>query len=148
MATHRYKARTVALQALYEINSSTHTTEDVLTRLLDEKDLPADVADFTRELVRGVFNNQRHIDSTIHKFAPLFPVNQIALIDRNILRLAIYEIVFTNNIPFKAAINEAIELAKDFGSDTSPKFINGVLGSVVTSQTEYIKERGLVKEGK
>jgi N utilization substance protein B len=129
----RRKARTIALQALYEIDCTAHKPEEVLACRLQEKDLPDETTDFTRSLVKGVLQNKKDIDDLIRRFAPAFPVEQIAAIDRNILRLAIFEILFDNRVPVKAAINEAVELAKSFGSDTSKKFINGVLGSVVTA---------------
>ncbi len=90
-------------------------------------------AGFARGLVSGVIQNKQAIDSQIRHFAPLFPLEQIAVIDRNILRLAIYEISLDNQVPVKAAVNEAVELAKSFGGDSSPKFINGVLGSVLAN---------------
>ncbi len=127
----RRKARTIALQALYELDCSTHKPSDVLSRLFQESALSRETADFAQSLVNGVLQNKKDIDSFIRKFAPIFPVEQIAIIDRNILRLAIFEILFDNRVPVKVAINEAVELAKSFGSDTSQKFVNGVLGSVV-----------------
>ncbi len=106
--------------------------------MLQERALPGDAADFARSLVNGVLANRKGIDGIIQEFAPAFPIEQISIIDRNILRLAIFEVLFDNRVPVKAAINEAVELAKSFGSDTSPKFVNGVLGSVVT---RYITQR-------
>ncbi|HEX7364292.1 MAG TPA: transcription antitermination factor NusB [Dehalococcoidia bacterium] len=126
----RRKARIIALQALYELDCSVHKPEEVLTRLLEEKPLNDEAAEFAKSLIDGVLQNKRGIDDVIRRFAPAFPVEQIALIDRNILRLAIFEILFDNRVPVKAAINEAVELAKSFGSDSSQKFVNGVLGSV------------------
>ena len=126
----RRKARTIALQTLYELDCSTHQPNEILARLLQEKPLPDEAADFARSLVNGVQQNKKNIDDIIRRFAPAFPVEQIAPIDRNILRLAIFEVLFDNRVPVKAAINEAVELAKSFGSDTSQKFVNGVLGSV------------------
>jgi len=81
-------------------------------------------------LVLGVIKKKKEIDQYIRKFAPAWPVAQIPAVDRNILRLAIFEILLDNRVPVKVGINEAVELAKTFGSDSSPKFINGVLGSV------------------
>lgn len=130
----RRKARIAALQTLYEINcASHHRSEEVLAHLLEEKDLPEETASFAQELIHGVLQNKEELDSTIQKFALAFPVEQIATIDRNILRLAIFEILVDNKVPVKVAINEAVELAKAFGSDTSPKFINGVLGAVAAT---------------
>ena len=126
----RRKARVLALQVLYEVDSVGHDVEAALAHLLAEGRLPEENAAFARELVSGVIQNKEKIDQHIKNFAPAWPVEQIPLVDRNILRLAIFEILLDNNVPVKVAINEAVELAKMFGSDNSPKFVNGVLGSV------------------
>jgi len=146
MTGFRRKARTIALQTLYELDCSTHKPKAVLARLLDEKALPDEAADFACSLVDGVLQQKKSIDDVIRRFAPAFPINQIAPIDRNILRLAIFEILFDNRVPMKAAINEAVELAKSFGGDTSQKFINGVLGSVVTSCIQQEKQEKVIKK--
>jgi N utilization substance protein B len=130
MVSLRRKARVLALQALYEIDSTGHRPEGVLNRLLEEERLPEKNADFAHDLVIGVIQNKEELDRRIREFAPAWPVEQIPVIDRNILRLAIFEILIDNEVPIKVAINEAVELAKTFGSDSSSKFINGVLGSV------------------
>ena len=130
MAGARRKARALALQALYEIDSVGHEAEEVVTRLLANGTLSEESAAFTRELVSGVIQNKEKIDQNIRRFAPAWPIEQIPVIDRNILRLAIFELLFDNKAPVKVAINEAVELAKRFGSNSSPKFVNGVLGSV------------------
>ncbi len=85
---------------------------------------------FVRELVSGVIQNKEKIDLNIQNFAPAWPIEQIPVVDRNILRLAIFEILLDNKVPVKVAINEAVELAKTFGGDNSSRFVNGVLGSV------------------
>jgi N utilization substance protein B len=126
----RHKARAIALQALYEVNSVGHDVERVLPHLLEEGGLSGENADFARGLVSGVLQNKKKIDQHIKNFAPAWPVEQIPAVDRNILRLAIFEILLDNSVPVKVAINEAVELAKKFGSDSSPRFVNGVLGSV------------------
>ncbi|OGO18834.1 MAG: transcription antitermination factor NusB [Chloroflexi bacterium RBG_16_50_11] len=130
MAGTRHKARMLALQALYEVDSVARPLEMVTERLLAEANLSQENIEFVRELVGGTIKNREEIDRSIKKFAPAYPVEQLALIDRNILRLAIFEILFDNEVPVKVAVNEAVELAKTFGSETSAKFINGVLGSV------------------
>ena len=130
MTGTRHKARTIALQALYEIDSVARRPETVLKRLLSEADLSEENNAFVRELVDGTVGNKDEIDGNIQKFAPAWPVEQIAMVDRNILRLAIFEILFDNKVPVKVAINEAVELAKSFGNENSSKFVNGVLGSV------------------
>ncbi len=132
MTGTRRKARAIALQALYEVDSVARKAEAVVERLLAEAGLSEENNAFVRELVGGVIQNKKEIDRNIRRFAPAWPVEQIAMIDRNILRLAIFEILFDNKVPVKVAINEAVELAKIFGSENSGKFVNGVLGSVST----------------
>ena len=126
----RRKARIIALQALFEVDSVAHDAEETLDRLSAEASLSEEGVTFARELVSGVLTNREKIDNMIQACAPAWPVAQLATIDRNILRLAIFEILLNNKVPVKAAINEAVELAKTFGSENSPKFINGVLGAV------------------
>ncbi len=130
MAGARRKAREMALQALYEVDSVDHDLDGVLTRLLARGGLSGENAGFTRELVSGVIQNKEKIDRNIKDFAPAWPIEQIPVIDRNVLRLAIFEILLDNKVPVKVAINEAVELAKTFGGDNSSKFVNGVLGSI------------------
>ena len=101
-----------------------------MARLLEAGPAARESEAFARELVHGVLKDRERIDEVIRSTAPAWPLEQIAAIDRNILRLAIYEILIDNRVPMRAAINEAVELAKEFGGETSPKFINGVLGSV------------------
>lgn len=130
MVSVRRKARELALQALYEIDTSGHKADEVVERLLAEEMFSGENADFTRELVKGVIQNKEELDGRIKTFAPAWPVSQVPVIDRNILRLAIFEILIDNKVPLKVAINEAIELAKTYGADNSSKFVNGVLGAV------------------
>ncbi len=126
----RHKAREIALQVLYEIDAVGHKPEDALARILSRIEVTEDVVGFARELVNGVIQNRAQLDQNIRDFAPAWPLDQISIVDRNILRLAIYEILHDNKIPVKVAINEAVELAKTFGSNNSSRFVNGVLGSV------------------
>ena len=130
MAGARRKARALAFQALYEVDSVGHEVEGVVNHLLAEAGLSEENAGFTRELVSGVIQNKEKIDRHIQSLATAWPLEQIAVVDRNILRLAIFEILLDNKVPVKVAINEAVELAKKFGSDNSSRFVNGVLGSV------------------
>ncbi len=132
MAGKRHKARTIALQALYEVDAVARQPEAVTERLLGEASLSEENNEFVRELVNGTVKHREEIDRHIQKHAPAWPVNQIAIIDRNILRLAIFEILFNNKVPVRVAVNEAVELAKTFGSEKSSKFVNGVLGAVST----------------
>jgi len=130
MAGGRRKARSIALQALYEIDSVQHDPEETLKNLREELKLSEETFKFASELVNGVVRYKEKLDAQIHRYAPAWPIEQIAFIDRNILRLAIFEILIDNKIPVKVAINEAVELAKNFGGDSSSKFVNGVLGAI------------------
>jgi transcription antitermination protein NusB len=121
----------LALQALYESESVGHDPCSAMTRLASESSLSEKLTQFASELVTGVKQHEQEIDGHIRRYAPAWPVEQLALLDRNILRLAIFEILYDNSSPVKVAINEAVELAKAFGTDSSARFINGVLGSLV-----------------
>jgi N utilization substance protein B len=134
MAGIRRKARIAALQALYEIDCTKHKVEETSARLRAEKTLTQATLSFSEELAKGVQQHKSELDAIIKKFAPAFPIEQMPIIDRNILRLAIFEILFSDKTPVKVAINEAIELAKNFGSDASPRLVNGVLGSIATER--------------
>ncbi len=143
MTGARRKARAIAVQALYEIDAVGHKPETVLDSLLDKAGLSEENNAFVRDLVKGVLENKDKIDDNLRRFAPAWPVSQIAVIDRNILRLAILEILFDNKVPVKVSINEAVELAKNFGGDNSAKFVNGVLGSVsALASKQKALERG------
>lgn len=135
MVSKRRRARILALQILFELDTVGHPVEQTIASHLADSQPPMNSEEFMRELVQGVLEHRDRIDAVIRKNAPAWPLEQVAAIDRNILRLAIYEIVIDNKVPMRAAINEAVDLAKDFGGETSPKFINGVLGSVSLSAT-------------
>ena len=119
------------MQVLYEADSVRHDPTEVLERVADEASLHSSAKAYTQGLVAGVLDNRAEIDDVIAEFAPSWPINQMATVDRNILRAAIYEIMLCDETPPKVAINEAVELAKVFGSDSSARFVNGVLGSVM-----------------
>ncbi|HHS96930.1 MAG TPA: transcription antitermination factor NusB [Chloroflexi bacterium] len=128
----RRRARALALQALYEIDSVGHPPEVVLEERLAETPLPEQAAEFSRHLVFGVLRYRPVLDRFIQEHAPEWPVEQMACIDRNILRMALFEFAVDGSTPVKVAINEAVELAKMFGSDSSSRFVNGVLGALVS----------------
>jgi transcription antitermination protein NusB len=129
-ANPRRKSRVAVLQALYEADVSGHDAAASLERLALEESLSEPQIVFARQLLEGVLGHRETIDDIIRKAAPQWPLEQLSAIDRNILRLAIREILMNNGAPIRAAINEAVELAKSYGSDNSAKFVNGVLGSV------------------
>ncbi|MFC1971957.1 transcription antitermination factor NusB [Chloroflexota bacterium] len=130
MAGERRKARILALKVLYEVDATGHDADEALSHLLYERDIAEENKEFVIDLVRGVSQNREKIDQNIKRFAPAWPIKQLPVVDRNIMRLAIFEILLDNKVPVKVVINEAVELAKTFGSESSHKFINGVLGSV------------------
>jgi transcription antitermination protein NusB len=138
----RRKARTVALQALYEIDCTHHAPDLVVEERLAEQPLEAESTEFARQLVVGVIAQTTTLDKLIQKYAPEWPLDQMALIDRNILRIAIWEFAAERQTPIKVAINEAVELAKLYGSDSAPRFVNGVLGALATRQPEMMQAFG------
>lgn len=130
----RHQARIAALQALFELDCTQHSPRSVIERLLEDAPLSEAGEVFAVDLVEGVSVKREELDRLIARYAPEWPVDQIAIIDRNVLRLAIYEILVRNDTPVKVAINEAVELAKEFGSESSGRFVNGVLGSLVSAE--------------
>ena len=130
MAGARRKARAIVLQVLYEVDSTGHEAAAVLERTLAGAGLSEENNVFVGEVVSGVLRDKANIDATIQRFATAWPIAQMPLIDRNIIRLAIFEILSDNRVSIKVAINEAVVLARRFGSDSTAKFVNGVLGSV------------------
>lgn len=136
MASNRHLGRIIALQSLYEFEFRTQcedpnvSIDDILARNIERyKDTVEDTA-FIERLVRGVLESAAELDALLQPIAPEWPIDQIARVDRTILRMAIFELKESGDlVPPKVAINEAVELAKAFGSDNSSKFVNGVLGT-------------------
>jgi N utilization substance protein B len=130
----RHLSRSIAMQALYEWDFSNKKTplEKVIEKDLKEFGPGLDDQTFVWELVTGTVDHLKEIDDIIKKAAPQWPIEQISIVDRNILRLGIYELLYEDKkaVPPKVAINEAIELAKSFGGENSGRFVNGVLGTV------------------
>ncbi len=127
----------IVLQALFEIDLAGHDPERVLAERFSHSSLPPAGQAFARRLLHGVLAHCTTLDKVIAHYAPEWPVEQMAAIDRNVLRMALYEIAAEEDVPFKVAINEAVELAKAFGSDASPRFVNGVLGSVMAQGQRF-----------
>ena len=126
----RRQARIVALQALYEIDSVKHLAGVVIQQRIEDNEMPEEGQAFVRALVTGVLRSQARLDELIATYAPEWPIDQMSIIDRNVLRIALFEFLIDGGTPPKVAINEAVELAKAFGSDSSPRFVNGVLGTL------------------
>jgi N utilization substance protein B len=132
----RRQARLSALQALYELDLTKHPASEVIAHRLEDQPLPPDGETFLRALVSGVLCHREQLDRLIQQYAPAWPVSQIAAVDRNVLRIALLELSGMTGTPPKVAINEAVELAKTFGSDSSFRFVNGVLGSAIADRKQ------------
>jgi N utilization substance protein B len=135
----RTRARSIALQALYEIDLTGHPPELVLNERLAETPLDDNLEEFARKIVMGIMPIVRELDQIIAKHAPEWPLDQVAIIDRNIMRIALWEIAVSNQTPMKVAINEAVELGKVYGSDSTPRFVNGVLGSLALHYNDIVQ---------
>lgn len=135
----RTRARSLALQVLYELDIANHPPADVFKERLEEMPLQDDHAEFARKIIFGVLPLRQNLDQLISKYAPEWPLDQIAAIDRNILRIAFWEFAVLRETPIKVAINEAVELAKLYGSDSAPRFVNGVLGALADHQQEILQ---------
>lgn len=142
MASNRHLGRIIALQTLYEeefrheAGDADFDLEEVLNRNIARYKEMVDDIDFIRELVRGVLATAKELDAILQPIAPEWPIDQIARMDRLVLRIGLYELLHGNGVPPKVVINEAVELAKAFGGENSSKFVNGVLGTVLRQQTE------------
>ena len=132
----RTRARSLALQVLYEVDLANHPPGEIFKLRLEDAPLTDDLAEFARQIIFGILPITNTLDHLIAKYAPDWPLDQIAAIDRNILRMALWEFAVYRQTPLKVAINEAVELAKLFGSESAPRFINGVLGALADHQSE------------
>lgn len=135
----RSLARRRALQVLYEVDSAGHSVGVVLNEQLNREPLEKKISSYLKILIDNVLNNIEILDQTIQHYAPEWPLNQVAVVDRNILRLAVCEVAIVGNISEKIVIDEAVELGKLFGAEGTPRFINGVLGTMV-SDFDKLKE--------
>lgn len=145
MASNRHLGRIIALQTLFEqdfrrvAGDKTFSLEEVLARNIERYQATVDDKDFIVQLVKGVAKNEEKLDEELQPVAPEWPIDQIARMDRVVLRMGLYELKHGKDVPPKVVINEAVELAKAFGSENSSKFVNGVLGTVlrnITGETE------------
>lgn len=135
---NRHLGRTIIMQSLYQWDFRGRDVEELqrsLERNLKEFAPEFDDVPFVENTVNGILTNIDAIDGMITKYAPQWPLEQIMLVDRNVLRIGIYELKFNSDIPARVAINEAIELAKSFGGESSGKFVNGVLGAIYRDAT-------------
>jgi transcription antitermination protein NusB len=139
----RTKARSIALQVLYEVDMVGHPPGNVLEERIIDEPIEQGLADFSSQIVFGVLPLVDKLDRFIAQHAPEWPMDQVAVVDRNILRIALWEFAVADCTPIKVAINEAIELAKIYGSDSTPRFVNGVLGSLAARQNEIKQSLGI-----
>ncbi len=142
--SQRHLARTLAMQTLYEWDffGKERDAFQLLERNLEHFAPELEEKEFCTSIVKGVLEHQKDIDDTITTFAPDWPLEKITTVDRNVLRIGVYELIWSEEIPSKVAINEAIEVAKAFGGESSGKFVNGVLGAVYRAQLK----KGVEKE--
>ncbi len=143
MASNRHLGRIVALQTIYEyefrtqVGDQTVRVDDILTRNLGKYKSSVEDTAFVKALVEGVLEKVDELDEKLRPLAPEWPIEQIARVDRTVLRLGLYELIYSaDSVPPKVVINEAVELAKAFGSDNSGKFVNGVLGTAYRTLVE------------
>jgi N utilization substance protein B len=141
--TERTVARRVALQVLYEVDSAHHAVANVLTARIEEEAISKKAARYVQRLVAGVLQHRDRLDNVIRNYATEWPLDQMAIVDRNILRLAIYELLVEPTAPLRVAIDEAVALARLFGAEGSIRFVNGVLGTVVEDEDRVRQLLGL-----
>jgi transcription antitermination protein NusB len=146
MASNRHLGRIIALQTLYELDfrreagDEAFDLEDVLARNISRYEKQVDDTGFIEALVRGVAKGEAELDAELQPIAPEWPIDQIARMDRVVLRMGLYELTHNTDVPPKVVINEAVELAKSFGGENSSKFINGVLGTVMRQRNPELAE--------
>lgn len=138
---NRHLARTLAMQTLYEWDfQPDKSIQDLLEINIKAINHSDDDSSFLKDLITGVISHKDQIDTLITQAAPEWPMDQISVVDKSILRLAVFELLFSKEVPAKVAINEAVELAKTFGGDNTSKFVNGVLGTVYRKSDRYNPE--------
>lgn len=140
----RRLARNMVLQALFEIDAVGHDPERTLGYRLEEVELSVDLIRFSRNLLWGVLNNKAEMDEIIHKHASAWPIDEIAILDRTILRMGLFELLHDAETPPRVVINEAVELAKRFGNESTRRFVNGVLGAILSD----LEQSGRLAKGK
>ncbi|MCA9925580.1 MAG: transcription antitermination factor NusB [Anaerolineales bacterium] len=141
----RRRARRVTLETLYEYDIAKHPPGEILQHRLQDQPMESVGIEFASYLIQGVIDHHVDMDKLITRYAPEWPLEQMAVIDRNILRIAIFEFLVDGETPVKVAINEAVELAKTYGSDSAPRFINGVLGTLADRIPELRAELNHVR---
>ena len=145
----RRKARMASLQCLFAVDLMPGSQENHLAWLAEDNPLPIGAAAFAQDLVEGVRESLTELDALIFRYAPAWPVSQLPVVDRNVIRIALFELLYHQETPRKSAVNEAVELAKLFGSESSARFVNGVLGSVMVDlDSGTLRVEQPVREGR
>jgi N utilization substance protein B len=145
VAIRKHQARVIALQVLFEVDVTDHPVSDVLPRALEEQEATEQIAEHATRLIEGVLQESVALDARIAIAAPAFPVDQMPAVDRNVLRVATYELLLETAVPPKVAINEAVEIAKRYGGPNASKFVNGALRTIL-QQIE--QDRAVVADAK
>lgn len=154
MASNRHLGRIIALQTLYEqdfrrdAKDADFDLQEVLERNIARYDSMVDDKDFIEKLVKGVVKYEKELDAVLQPIAPEWPIDQIARMDRIVLRIGLYELTYDKSVPPKVVINEAVELAKAFGGENSSKFVNGVLGTALRGDSKSEKETSTAEKPK
>ena len=130
----RSTARWLALQILYEIDVTEHPRGEVITHHLSRYTLQTDTRDYTYRLVNGALDHVERLDMILQTIAQEHPLDQVAVIDRNVLRIALFEYTMIGGLPTGVVADEAVQLARQFGSDSAPRFVNGVLGAIFSNE--------------
>ncbi|MBI2870846.1 MAG: transcription antitermination factor NusB [Candidatus Omnitrophica bacterium] len=138
----RTRARELALQILYQMDIRQGDVNEILADFWAHNEVPKDVHDFSEKLAQGVLTHQKLIDKIIRDYAENWSLNRMAVIDRNIIRMAAFELLYMDDIPPKVSINEAVDLAKKFGDEQSGSFVNGILDKIFTAEVKGAKQRG------
>ncbi len=133
----------VALQTLFELDLTNHDMAMVLRERLLAQPMPAQSEAFAQRIIEGTLQHRDTLDTIIQRIAPEWPLEQMAPVDRNILRLAALELLYGSDTPPKVVINEAVELAKLFGSESSGRFVNGVLGTLLSQRNDLVSAYGI-----
>ncbi|MFH2044545.1 MAG: transcription antitermination factor NusB [Pseudomonadota bacterium] len=138
----RRKSRELAMQVLFFMDKCHDNSEEVLENFRDNFNPSEDILPFFYRLVRGVISSGSEIDTIIEQFSSNWKISRMSCVDRNIMRIAVFELVWCNDIPFKVSINEAIDVGKKYGTNESGPFINGILDSIRNAvETEIIKPK-------
>jgi N utilization substance protein B len=143
----RHQARILAMQVLYEADITGHSPTEVLVRTRNQGGVPDETVDYAGLLLNGIRARSDDLTAEIERAAPEFPFDGIAVVDRSVLQIALFEALFTDDVPPRAAVNEAVEIAREYGGETSARFVNGVLGEIVDRKRPENRPRQVPESG-